>query len=74
MTAEVVNLRRARKTRERAVREAEAAANRAKHGTPTALRHADAAARSLSERRLEGHKLERDVDGLSARLRDDREP
>jgi hypothetical protein len=71
VAADIVSLRRARKTRDRALREADAAANRIKHGTPPALRRADAAERSLAERRFEGHRLEGAPD---AAPRGDREP
>jgi hypothetical protein len=58
MSAEIVNLRQARKKRERAQKDAQAAANRALFGE----RKADKALRRAEERqaaeRLEGHRRE----------------
>jgi hypothetical protein len=53
---EIVNLRRARKTRVRARATEEAAANRAKHGRSATDRAAAKAAFALEERRLDAHK------------------
>lgn len=55
--AEIVNLRRARKRRERAVREDEAAGNRLRFGVNRAVRAADQAERDLTGKRLDGHRL-----------------
>jgi len=59
--AEIVNLRRARKSRERAAKEAAAAENRARSGTPKTLRELENArtkkeSRDLEQKRLEGQK------------------
>jgi len=53
MTGDIVNLRLARKRRERAVREEEAARNRRLHGETKAARE---------ERRLAAEKAARDLD------------
>lgn len=58
--AEIINLRQARKARERAEREAEAAANRSKHGRSKAQRKLTDIEKKLAEGRLEGHRLTRD--------------
>ena len=54
--AEVVNLRQARKRRDRAERSAAADANRALHGRSNAERDAGAAERSRQDRALDGAK------------------
>jgi hypothetical protein len=54
--AELINLRRARKRKERAVKEAEAAENRTAFGRGKAERVLSAAQRGIAERRLDGHK------------------
>lgn len=54
--AEPINLRQARKARERAAREAAAAVNRAAHGRTRAERERDAAAEALRRRLLDGAK------------------
>ena len=54
---DVVNLRRARKGRERQRREAKAAANRVAFGTPKAERLRLERERRQAERALEGHRL-----------------
>ncbi len=54
---EIVNLRRARKGRERERREAEAAANRVLSGMTKDERRRLAAERERAERGLEGHRL-----------------
>ncbi len=56
--AEIVNLRRVRKTRDRAAREEDAAANRLLHGTGRTARDADRAGRMLADKRLDGHRLD----------------
>lgn len=56
--AEIVNLRQARKARDRAAREAAASANRVAFGRSKADRLRDAAARGQDEARLSGHRLD----------------
>ena len=64
MTGEVVNLRRARKVRDRAERETVAAANRVAFGRTKAERETRSVEAARSERRLDGHRLvPRDGDG-----------
>ena len=58
--AEVVNLRLARKARERAGKAAEAEANRARVGETTAAKQARAADERRAARLLDGARLERD--------------
>jgi hypothetical protein len=60
--AEIVNLRRARKAREKAEKEKTADANRVLHGTPKALRKLSDARKDKAEQRLAGHKLEKSED------------
>jgi hypothetical protein len=55
---EIVNLRRARKTQERRKDEAQAQENRVRYGLSKAERQLTEKTKSLSERRLEGHRLE----------------
>ena len=52
--AEIVNLRMARKARERAAREAEAQANRARHGRNKAEREVQSLDAARAARNLEG--------------------
>jgi len=59
MTAEVVNLRRARKARDRAAAGTQAAANRVAFGRTRADKIADADARARADRTLDGAKRER---------------
>ena len=54
--AETINLRQARKKRDKAAREAAAAVNRAAHGRTKAERERDAAAEALRRRLLDGAK------------------
>ena len=56
---EIINLRRARKTRERASKETVAAENRMKSGTPKALRQLKEARSEKEQRDLEAKRLER---------------
>ncbi|GGH27336.1 hypothetical protein GCM10007036_35770 [Alsobacter metallidurans] len=58
--AEIINLRRARKTKARAQADAKADENRARFGRPKAERTLTAKIDDLAARRLEGHRLERD--------------
>lgn len=53
---EVINLRRARKEREKAAKEAEAAANRLLHGRSKAERRLAEGEAEIAARRLEGHR------------------
>ncbi len=55
---ELVNLRMARKSRARAVREATAQTNRAIHGRTKAERCADEAVKAHTEKALDGAKRE----------------
>jgi hypothetical protein len=55
--SEIINLRRARKRKERAREEAAAAANRAAFGVPKAAKREARAERELVERRLDDHRL-----------------
>jgi hypothetical protein len=57
---EIVNLRQARKARARAAKEAEADANRVKHGTPKGLRDLGEARREKERRDIDAHKIEPD--------------
>jgi Domain of unknown function (DUF4169) len=54
--ADIINLRRARKRKERAAKEAKAAENRTAFGRGKGERALNAAQRDIAERRLEGHK------------------
>jgi hypothetical protein len=60
---DVVNLRRARKARDRATAEAQAAQNRIEFGRTKAERKLTEAEKTLAERHLEGHRLTDDPDG-----------
>lgn len=62
MTGEIVNLRKARKARERAEAEARAAENRVRFGRSKAERKTVAENEDLAARRLEGHRREGDAD------------
>jgi len=57
VTADIVNLRRARKTRDRARKEAEAEANRAKFGRTRSERSMEKAERDQLTRHLDGTRL-----------------
>lgn len=57
MTADVVNLRQARKTKTRAVHAAEGDANRAKHGRTRHERELVTREAEIVARRLDGHRL-----------------
>jgi hypothetical protein len=56
--AEIVNLKRVKKARARAEKEAQADANRTKHGTPKALRDLAKAREEKAKENLEAHKLD----------------
>ena len=58
--AEIVNLRRARKAKERAEKEKTAEANRVLHGTPKRLRKLSETEKDKAEQRLAAHRLEKD--------------
>lgn len=58
MTGEVVNLRQARKRRDRELRETDAAANRQLHGRTKAQKTAERAAREKADAHLDGHRRE----------------
>jgi hypothetical protein len=60
--AEIVNLRKARKVKARADKEAQAAENRIKFGRPKAERRLSDAERRLGERKLEAHRRDGDAD------------
>lgn len=55
---EVINLRRARKARDRATAETTASANRALHGRTRAERESEAIERSRTDRLLDGARIE----------------
>lgn len=54
---DVVNLRQARKRKQRAEAEAKAAVNRATFGVPKSTRIREQAERSLTIRRLDAHRI-----------------
>jgi hypothetical protein len=56
--AEIVNLKRVKKAKARAEKDAQADANRAKHGTPKALRDLARAREEKAKENLEAHKLD----------------
>jgi len=58
--AEIVNLRLARKARERAAREAEAQANRARHGRTRAEREVQSLDAARHARKLDGARREKE--------------
>jgi hypothetical protein len=60
--AEIVNLRRARKQKARAVAETEAAAKRLVHGRTKAERKMTKAEQEAVDRKLDGHKRGSDDD------------
>lgn len=59
MAAEIVNLNRARKAKERAAAETKAAENRATFGRTKAEKSKDAGAKSKLAVHLDGHKLDK---------------
>lgn len=59
---EIVNLRRARKQRDRRVKDDAAQAKRAAFGRSKSERELTAAQAQLESARLDGHKRERDAD------------
>ena len=60
LMAEIINLRKARKKKVRAEKEAEAAENRAKFGRPNEERSQSEAAKDLLDRKLDAHRREGD--------------
>ena len=60
--AEIVNLKRARKTRDKAEKEKTAESNRVLHGTPKHLRNLAEARKDKADQLLTGHKLEKPED------------
>lgn len=58
MSAELINLRRARKAKQRVEEDLRAAANRARFGQTKAVREAQGAEAARAERDLEGKKLQ----------------
>jgi hypothetical protein len=58
--AEIINLRRARKTKARSEKDKVAKANRVAHGTPKALRNLNKARREQDQSRHESGKLDED--------------
>ena len=58
--ADVINLRRARKSKQRDDREKQAAVNRTLFGRTRAEKEAEAAKRVLSEKNIAAHKRDRD--------------
>ena len=58
--AEIVNLRRARKARDKTEKEKTAEANRVLHGTPKHLRKLSDAQKDKAEQRLSEHRLDKD--------------
>ena len=59
---EIINLRRARKQKARAVTEAEAAAKRLTHGRSKAERNKDKIENEAADRKLDGHNRGDDND------------
>jgi hypothetical protein len=58
--AEIVNLKRVKKAKARAEKSREADANRAKHGTPKAVRDLSKARDEKAQKNLEAHKLDKE--------------
>lgn len=58
--AEIINLRRARKTQERSARNQEAEQNRRRFGQTKGEKNAEAQRRERMERALEGHRRNTD--------------
>ncbi len=63
MTGNVINLRTFRKQKERAERESEAEANRARHGRTKLEKRLEDAERGAAERAHDGRKLAPEDDG-----------
>jgi hypothetical protein len=60
--AEIVNLNRARKKRDKAEKDKTAEANRILHGTPKAVRNLAEARKDKADQALSDHKLEKPDD------------
>ncbi|HEU0096875.1 MAG TPA: DUF4169 family protein [Rhizomicrobium sp.] len=60
--AEIINLKRARKAKNRAEKDKTAQANRVAHGTPKAVKKLAEAQADKADQRLSGHKLEKTPD------------
>ena len=58
MSAEIINLRQARKARARSEKETTAAGNRAKFGRPKSERDSTTVVESINRRRLDAHRIE----------------
>jgi hypothetical protein len=58
--ADLINLRRARKAKEKAEKGKAAEANRVLHGTPKAVRKLSEVQKDKAEQRLSSHRLEKD--------------
>ena len=56
-----INLRQARKKKQRADKAKQAEANRIAHGTPKAARDLEAARREMLAKRVDGHRLDKPV-------------
>lgn len=65
MTAEIVNLRRYRKAKERSAKAAEAEASRLRHGRTKSERITSEAERERERRRLDGARRTDDIDPAS---------
>jgi hypothetical protein len=64
MGAEIINLRRARKAKDKAEKEKTAEANRILHGTPKTLRNLQKARKDKADQGLSGHRLEDEKDHI----------
>ena len=62
MSADLINLRRARKAKAKAEKEKAAEANRVLHGTPKQLRNLARAEKGKADKTLSDHSLERGED------------
>jgi hypothetical protein len=60
--ADIINLNRARKAKDRAEKNKTAQANRIAHGTPKAVKKLSEAQADKVEKGLSGHRLEKDPD------------
>ncbi|HKU64592.1 MAG TPA: DUF4169 family protein [Rhizomicrobium sp.] len=60
--AEIVNLNRARKAKDRAEKDRQAEANRVLHGTPKTVRKLAEAKKDKAEQALSGHRLKNEND------------
>jgi hypothetical protein len=60
--ADIINFRRAKKAQARAVKTAEADANRVKHGVPKSIRNLAQARVDKDKKTADAHKLDKDSD------------